>query len=105
MQEHWVQKGENPPEGLILCAQKDEAIARYALEGLPNKVMASEYRMALPNEKELVTEIERTKAMLHDRKMIALASTEAVGKKAGVSAKGSPARRRGAPKGHQEKGK
>ena len=103
--EHWAQKGENPPVGLILCAQKDEAIARYALEGLPNKVMASEYRMALPNEKELVTEIERTQAMLHDRQMITLASTEAVGKKAGVGGKGSPATRRGAPKGHQEKRK
>lgn len=38
--EHWVQEGENPPVGLILCAQKDEAVARYALEGLPNKVLA-----------------------------------------------------------------
>jgi len=103
--EHWVQEGENPPVGLILCAQKDEAIARYVLEGLPNKVMASEYRMALPNDQELATEIERTQAMLHDRKMIALASTGAVGKKAGVGEKGPPARGRGAPKGHQEKGK
>jgi predicted nuclease of restriction endonuclease-like (RecB) superfamily len=69
--EHWVQKGENPPVGLILCAQKDEAVARYALEGLPNKVMASEYRTALPDEKELAAEIERTQALLLDRKRIA----------------------------------
>src|SRR5204863_5740275 len=34
--EHWVVPGENPPVGLILCAQKDEMVARYALEGLPN---------------------------------------------------------------------
>ena len=54
--------------GLILCAQKDEAVARYALEGLPNKVMASEYRMALPDEKELAAEIERTRALLEDRR-------------------------------------
>ena len=66
--EHWVNEGENPPVGLILCAQKDEAVARYALEGLPNKVMASEYRMALPDEKELAAEIERTRALLEDRK-------------------------------------
>lgn len=38
--DHWVHDDENPPVGLILCAQKDEAVARYALEGLPNKVMA-----------------------------------------------------------------
>jgi predicted nuclease of restriction endonuclease-like (RecB) superfamily len=66
--ENWVNEGENPPVGLILCAQKDEAVARYALEGLPNKVMASEYRMALPDEKELAAEIERTRALLEDRK-------------------------------------
>ena len=66
--EHWVREGENPPVGLILCAQKDEAVARYALEGLPNKVMASEYRTALPDEKELVAEIKRTQVLLQTRK-------------------------------------
>jgi hypothetical protein len=30
--------------------------------------MASEYRMALPDEKELAAEIERTRALLEDRK-------------------------------------
>ena len=65
--EHWIHEGENPPVGLILCAQKDEAVARYALEGLPNKVMASEYRTALPNEKTLAAEIERTQDALRMR--------------------------------------
>jgi predicted nuclease of restriction endonuclease-like (RecB) superfamily len=76
--EHWVQEVENPPVGLILCAQKDEAVARYALEGLPNKVMASEYRTTLPDEKELAAEIERTQVMLQSRKSITLTSSEAV---------------------------
>jgi hypothetical protein len=66
--EHWVHEGENPPVGLILCAQKNEAVAKYALEGLPNKVMASEYRTALPDEKELAAELERTQALLKERK-------------------------------------
>jgi predicted nuclease of restriction endonuclease-like (RecB) superfamily len=70
--ENWVHENENPPVGLILCARKDEAVARYALEGLPNKVMAAEYRTALPDEKELAAEIERTQAMLQDRKRLAL---------------------------------
>jgi predicted nuclease of restriction endonuclease-like (RecB) superfamily len=74
--ERWVHEDENPPVGLILCAQKDEAVARYALEGLPNKVMASEYRTALPDEKELAAEIERTQVMLQDRKRITLSSSE-----------------------------
>jgi len=58
--EHWMLEGENPPVGLILCAEKDSAVARYALEGLPNKVLAAEYRTALPKERTLVAEIERT---------------------------------------------
>jgi len=68
--EHWVHEGENPPVGLILCARKDEAVARYALEGLPNKVMAAEYRTALPDEKELAAEIERTQLMLENQKRL-----------------------------------
>jgi hypothetical protein len=76
--EHWVRKNENPPVGLILCAQKDEAVAHYAIEGLPNKVMASEYRMSLPDEKELVAEIERTQSIMQERKRIATTQTGAV---------------------------
>ena len=58
--QHWMLEGENPPVGLVLCAEKDSAVARYALEGLPNKVLAAEYRTALPKERALVAEIERT---------------------------------------------
>ena len=67
--EHWTHEDENPPVGLILCAQKDEAVARYALEGLPNKVLAAEYRMALPDEKILAAELERTRRMLEGRRL------------------------------------
>ena len=35
--EHWVREGENPPVGLILCSEKDEALAQYALEGLQTR--------------------------------------------------------------------
>ena len=62
--EHWTHKDENPPVGLILCAKKDEAVAHYALEGLPNKVMAAEYRMVLPEEKVLTAELEKTQRAL-----------------------------------------
>ena len=96
--EHWVQEGENPPVGLILCAYKDEAIARYALEGLPNKVMASEYRTALPEEKELAAEIERTRAMLEHRKRIALPLPGGTGTKAREKKKRSSRSKKGRPK-------
>ena len=38
--QHWAREGENPPVGLILCSEKDEALAQYALEGLSNNVLA-----------------------------------------------------------------
>lgn len=59
--ENWTHRDENPPVGLILCAEKDDAVAKYALEGLHNKVLAAEYKTALPNEGELVKEIQRTR--------------------------------------------
>ncbi len=62
--QHWTQPDENPPVGLILCAEKDDAIAKYALEGLPNKVLAREYKLALPAEKRLAAEIEKTRNRL-----------------------------------------
>lgn len=65
--EHWMQPGENPPVGLILCSEKNDAVARYALEGLPSKVLARGYRLALPNEKHLAAEIEKTRKRLEAR--------------------------------------
>ena len=65
--EHWVRDGENPPVGLILCSEKDEALARYALEGLSNKVMAAEYRITLPDETVLATELDRTRQAMEQR--------------------------------------
>ncbi len=65
--EHWTHADENPPVGLILCAQKNEAVARYALEGLPNKVLAAEYRTTLPDEKTLATELSKTRKLLEER--------------------------------------
>lgn len=65
--EHWTNPEENPPVGLIICAQKDHSLAHYALENLPNKVLAAEYKLALPDEKALVAEIDRTRKALEMR--------------------------------------
>ena len=65
--EHWAREGENPPVGLILCSEKDEALARYALEGLSNKVMAAEYRITLPDETVLAAELDRTRQAMELR--------------------------------------
>jgi len=64
---HWTQPDENPPVGLILCAEKDEALARYALGNLPNKVLAAEYRTVLPDEKLIAADLRKTWRMLERR--------------------------------------
>jgi len=66
--EHWTHEDENPPVGLILCAEKDEAVAKYALGGMPNKVLAGKYQLALPSERVLADEIEKTRKALSARK-------------------------------------
>ena len=68
--ENWVREGENPPIGLILCSEKDEALAHYALDGLSNKVLAAEYRIALPNEEVLAEELDRTRRAIESRASI-----------------------------------
>lgn len=65
--EHWTLPEENPPVGLILCARRDEALARYALDGLPNKVLAAEYRMVLPDERVLVGTLRQARREVERR--------------------------------------
>jgi hypothetical protein len=66
--EHWTLPHENPPVGLILCDEKDSAVAHYALEGLPNTIMAARYKTALPEEKLLAAEVEKTRKLLDLRR-------------------------------------
>jgi predicted nuclease of restriction endonuclease-like (RecB) superfamily len=62
--EHWTKTGENPPVGLILCASKGAALAKYATEGLPNKMLVREYLTVLPKADLLEAEIEKTRRQL-----------------------------------------
>ena len=70
--EHWAYLDENPPVGLILCADKGHALARYALDGLPNKVMAANYRTVLPDAELLQKELENTRRLLESRGTLSL---------------------------------
>lgn len=69
--EHWTKPGENPPVGLILCAEKGAAEAHYALDNLPNKILAAEYQTVLPDEKLIASELEQTRRELEQRKLAA----------------------------------
>jgi YhcG PDDEXK nuclease domain len=74
--EHWMKPGENPPVGLILCAEKGAAEAHYALDNLPNKILAAEYQTMLPDEQLIAQELERTRAELDKRRSGAEDSTD-----------------------------
>jgi predicted nuclease of restriction endonuclease-like (RecB) superfamily len=69
--EHWMKPGENPPVGLILCAEKGAAEAHYALDNLPNKVLAAEYQTVLPDEKLIAEELERSTQEIENRERFA----------------------------------
>lgn len=68
VKEHWTHQDENPPVGLILCAEKNDALAKYALEGLPNKILTTKYQITLPDEKRLEQELIHTRKILEQRK-------------------------------------
>jgi len=65
--EHWTLPEENPPVGLILCADKGHALARYALEGLPSPIMAANYQTVLPDAELLQKELENARRLLELR--------------------------------------
>lgn len=62
--EHWIYPGENQPIGLILCSERNEAVAHYALGNLANTVLAREYEVELPWEERLAGEIAETRKTL-----------------------------------------
>lgn len=44
---------ENPPVGIIMCAERDAETVRYATAGLDNQLFVSRYLIALPSEELL----------------------------------------------------
>ncbi len=58
-QREMMTDGENPPIGIVLCADKSEAVVRYTLPEGQNQIFASRYQLYLPTEEELKQEIIR----------------------------------------------
>jgi hypothetical protein len=50
-------EGDNPPIGIILCADKSDAIVRYTLPEDNQQIFASKYMLYLPTEDELKKEL------------------------------------------------
>jgi hypothetical protein len=63
----FVQADENPPVGLVLCSEHDEAVARYSMGNLMNKILAAQYKLNLPGPRTLESEIEKTRRLLESR--------------------------------------
>jgi predicted nuclease of restriction endonuclease-like (RecB) superfamily len=53
-------ENDNPPIGILLCTQKDHALAEYALAGMDNQLFVSKYQLHLPEREQLQRELERT---------------------------------------------
>lgn len=49
---------DNPPIGIVLCTDKDDVAAEYALGGLSNQIFASRYVLHMPNKDQLIEQVE-----------------------------------------------
>ncbi len=50
---------ENPTIGILLCADKNNAVVQYSLPEENKTIMASKYQLYLPTEKQLLMELKR----------------------------------------------
>lgn len=57
--------GNNPTIGIVLCSDTDEDIAKYSVLHGNEQLFASKYKLYLPTEEELRTEIETQKEMFY----------------------------------------
>lgn len=56
--------GDNPTIGLILCADKGEAVAKYSVLNENRQIFASKYLQFLPTEEQLRIELEREQRLI-----------------------------------------
>ncbi|HSA34404.1 MAG TPA: PDDEXK nuclease domain-containing protein [bacterium] len=59
----YLTDGDNPTIGLILCAKKNETIAKYSVLKERKQLFASKYMLYLPTEKELALELGRERRL------------------------------------------
>ena len=53
-----MNEGDNPPIGIVLCAEKNDAVVKYTLPEGNNQIFASKYFTYLPTEEELKRELQ-----------------------------------------------
>jgi predicted nuclease of restriction endonuclease-like (RecB) superfamily len=58
------QEGDNPTIGIVLCSDKNEAMVKYSVLEDNKQLFASKYKMYIPTEEELKTELQRERRLL-----------------------------------------
>ena len=58
---------DNPTLGIILCSQKNEAIARYSVLNDAKQIFASKYQLTLPTIDELQREMEEERKRIEEK--------------------------------------
>jgi predicted nuclease of restriction endonuclease-like (RecB) superfamily len=70
-EENIKQKDDNPTIGIVLCSEKNDAMAKYSVLADNDHLFASKYMTYLPTEEELKQELERERtiveSMLEDK--------------------------------------
>lgn len=54
-----MNEGDNPPIGIVLCADKSDSIVKYTLTEDEKQIFASKYKLYLPSEEELLYELNK----------------------------------------------
>ena len=54
-----MNEGDNPPIGIVLCADKSDSIVKYTLPEDEKQIFASKYKLYLPSEEELLNELNK----------------------------------------------
>ena len=62
------QESDNPTLGLILCSERNAAVAKYSQLADKAQLFASKYQALMPSEAELQAELERDRALLEIHK-------------------------------------
>ncbi len=65
---HGKVEGDNPTIGLILCSEKNAAVARYSVLSDSRQLFAAKYQFTLPSEEELQREIQRERALIENQR-------------------------------------
>ena len=67
-EDEMMTEGDNPPIGIVLCADKSESVVKYTLPKGEKQIFASKYMVYLPTEEELLSEVKKEYDILKQEK-------------------------------------